>query len=82
MSDLSGPHDPRETLSGLREQLAQHDKPIAFFFGAGTSCSVKKRDLSEGVLKPLVPAVAELTGICREEAKKLGDRFWRGVDSH
>ena len=33
-------HDAQKTLADLRDHLARHDKPIAFFFGAGTSCSV------------------------------------------
>ena len=86
MSDQSGTHDPTRTLSGLSEQLAQHDKPIAFFFGAGTSCSVKKQDPSNHEVKrPLIPAVAELTGICREEAAKLGDQFgeaWAAIEAN
>ena len=76
MTNLSGKHDPSRTLSGLRDQLAQHDKPIAFLFGAGTSCSVKKqKSSSKRKPKPLIPAVAELTRICRSRAGKLGDPF-------
>jgi hypothetical protein len=33
-------HDAQKALADLRDHLARHDKPIAFFFGAGTSCSV------------------------------------------
>jgi hypothetical protein len=29
-------HDAQKTLTDLRDHLARHDKPIAFFFGAGT----------------------------------------------
>ena len=34
-------HDAQKTLADLRDHLARHDKPIAFFFGAGTSCAVR-----------------------------------------
>ena len=33
-------HDPRRVVENVREQLARHDKPIAFLFGAGASYAV------------------------------------------
>lgn len=37
------PHDAHKTIADLRDHLARHDKPIAFLFGAGTSCAVTLR---------------------------------------
>ncbi|MEX2628486.1 MAG: SIR2 family protein [Tistlia sp.] len=69
-------HDALKALSDLRDHLARHDKPIAFFFGAGTSCSVRIPDPDkEGETLPLIPAVAGLTEICREETSGLGEKF-------
>ena len=78
------PHDAQKTLSDLRDHLARHDKPIAFFFGAGTSCAVKISEHAGKVEKPLIPAVAELTRICHNEADKLGDKYkqaWQMIDT-
>ena len=68
-------HDPQKTLSDLRDQLARHDKPIAFFFGAGTSCAVKVPAAAEGDPQPLIPNVAGLTQKCQEAVEALGDNF-------
>ena len=68
-------HDPVTTLDELRNHLALHDKPIAFFFGAGTSCSIRIGN------DPLIPAVEELTGRCRDAARALGDEFLAAWDS-
>jgi hypothetical protein len=69
-------HDARKTLTDLRDQLARHDKPIAFFFGAGTACSVKVA-AADNVDKeePLIPAVAALTTLCRKNAEDLGEQY-------
>ncbi len=68
-------HDPVKTLDELRNHLALHDKPTAFFFGAGTSCSIRiGKD-------PLIPAVDELTRQCRDAAQALGDKFLEAWDS-
>ena len=40
MSGEQQSHDAQKMVTDLRDHLARHDKPIAFFFGAGTSCSV------------------------------------------
>ena len=72
-------HDPVKTLDELRNHLALHDKPIAFLFGAGTSCSVRVDDV------PLIPAVAGMTKECRDEAQALGDKYlqaWDSIASH
>lgn len=68
-------HDPQKTLSDLRDHLARHDKPIAFFFGAGTSCAVKVSSAAGGDPEPLIPNVAGLTQKCQEAIEALGDNF-------
>lgn len=73
-------HDARRVVENLRDHLARHDKPIAFLFGAGTSCAVKTVD--EG--SPLIPAVVELTQICSQEVMLLGKKFagaWKTVEA-
>lgn len=74
-------HDPQKALSDLRDHLARHDKPIAFYFGAGTSCAVRVTSGSDGGNRPLIPAVAELTSLCRADAEKLGEKFLGAWDS-
>lgn len=71
------PHDAYKTIADLRDHLARHDKPIAFLFGAGTSCSVKSLGSGDDVAKPLIPAVAGLTEICQREVEGLGEEFSR-----
>jgi hypothetical protein len=69
-------HNAQKTLADLRDQLARHDKPIAFFFGAGTSCAVKVASADDkNKMEPLIPAVARLTELCRENANGLGDKY-------
>ena len=64
----------QKTLSDLRDHLARHDKPIAFFFGAGTSCAVRVPVAGdEGKMQSLIPAVAALTKICN----RCGVPSWR-----
>ena len=86
MSNTQNTHDAQKILSNLRDHLARHDKPIAFFFGAGTSCAVRVAVLDDkGKTQPLIPAVAGLTKICREEAGELGDKYknsWKSIESH
>lgn len=72
MTDL---HDPTRTLSELRDHLARHDKPLAFLFGAGTSCSVVMVDPTTGTSRPLIPPVAGLTGLCRDAVARLGPEY-------
>jgi hypothetical protein len=68
-------HDAYKTVADLRDHLARHDKPIAFLFGAGTSCSVKTAGTGPTAGKPLVPAVAGLTEMCQQEVSKLGEPY-------
>ena len=68
-------HDPQKILSDLRDHLARHDKPIAFLFGAGTSCAVKVPSGAEDDLKPFIPNVAGLTQECQDAVGALGDNF-------
>ena len=60
-------HDAQKTLADLRDHLARHDKPIAFFFGAGTSCSVTCARWPAGNTQPLIPAVPGLTAACKKD---------------
>lgn len=77
-------HDARKTVADLRDHLARHDKPTAFLFGAGTSCSVKAiRPDGEAPNEPLIPAVAGLTYICAAEVRRLGKEYeqaWSKVE--
>lgn len=77
-------HDARKTIADLRDHLARHDKPIAFLFGAGTSCSVKAVPADGEPEKPLIPAVAGLTRICASEVQGLGKEYaeaWTKVEA-
>jgi len=78
-------HDANKTVADLRDHLARHDKPIAFLFGAGTSCSVKAiRPDGATPSEPLVPGVAGLTQICAEEVRALGkshEGAWLKIDA-
>ena len=86
MRNSQSMHDAQKTLSDLRDHLARHDKPIAFFFGAGTSCAIRVSDPSDKEKTlPLIPAVAGLTKICQGEATKLGKKFeeaWSLIESN
>ncbi len=77
-------HDARKTIADLRDQLARHDKPLAFLFGAGTSCSVKAVGAEGQPCKPLIPAMAGLTEACALEVKGLGNEYasaWTKIES-
>ena len=74
-------HDAQKTLSDLRDHLARHDKPIAFFFGAGTSCAVTVPPAGGGDAEPLIPSVAGLTLKCQEAVGALGGEFAASWDS-
>lgn len=78
-------HDARKTISDLRDHLARHDKPIAFLFGAGTSCAVNTVCLKGDVPgKPLIPAVAGLTQNCASAVQSLGKGYaeaWTKVEA-
>lgn len=80
MNATSPAHDAQKTLSDLRDHLARHDKPIAFFFGAGTSCAVRV-PAEGGKTRPLIPAVAGLTAIAKDDAGKLGEKYAKAWDS-
>jgi hypothetical protein len=86
MTNSQPKHDAQKTLSDLRDHLARHDKPIAFFFGAGTSCAVKVPDPDDDNKKlQLIPAVAGLTKICRDEASGLGEKYkeaWVSIEEN
>ena len=76
MSSEQPLHDAQKTIVDLRDHLARHDKPIAFFFGAGTSSAVRvPMPDKSGNTRPLIPAVAGLTKMCQEGADSLGKKF-------
>lgn len=84
MNGMVGTHDAQKTLADLRDHLARHDKPLAFFFGAGTSCAVQVAlDNDSGQTEPLVPAVAGLTRAVKAEANALGEKYakaWNAIE--
>src|SRR3954465_15277227 len=85
MPVAASPHDAQKGLTDPRDQLARHDKPIAFFFGAGTSCSVRVPTGGGAELSPLIPAVAGLTELCRSAVGQLGEKFseaWALIKLH
>jgi hypothetical protein len=77
-------HDAQKTLADFRDQLARHDKPIAFFFGAGTSCSVRIPSATDQTkTEPLIPAVAGLTVIAKKDGEALGEKYakaWSSIE--
>jgi len=79
-------HDAQKTLADLRDHLARHDKPIAFFFGAGTSCSVRvPAGGGGGETSPLIPAVPGLTEACKKDGGDLGEKYlkaWASIEAH
>ena len=78
-------HDAQKLLTDLRDHLARHDKPIAFFFGAGTSCSINAPDGSVGKTQPLIPAVSGLTAACKKDGSALGAQYakaWGLIEAH
>jgi hypothetical protein len=78
-------HDGQKTLADLRDHLARHDKPIAFFFGAGTSCSVTVLMGGGGKGPPLIPAVPGLTAACKKDGDDLGEKYakaWASIEAH
>lgn len=82
MSNGQSAHDAQKTLADFRDHLARHDKPIAFFFGAGTSCAVRVPSAADqSKTEPLIPAVAGLTAKSKEEAAALGDKYARAWES-
>lgn len=76
-------HDPERVVANLRDHLARHDKPIAFFFGAGTSCAAGTSDGDDWT--PFIPAVPGLTKTCKEKATEQNEKFgtaWDQVETH
>ena len=86
MSNGQPAHDAQKTLADFRDHLARHDKPIAFFFGAGTSCAVRAPSAADkNKTEPLIPAVGGLTAIAKEDAAALGGKYekaWNLVEAH
>ena len=69
-------HDVRSLLGGLRDHLAQHDRPVAFLFGAGTSCAVRVPSTEvEGNATPLIPDISGLTNCCKAAVVAQGENF-------
>lgn len=84
MSGEHQSHDAQKTLADLRDHLARHDKPIAFFFGAGTSCSVVMPAAGGGKGQPIIPAVPGLTAACKKDGGDLGDKYakaWGSIEA-
>ena len=79
-------HDAQKTIADLRDHLSRHDKPIAFFFGAGTSCAVRvPSSADETQTQPLIPAVAGLTEVSKKDAGDLGEKYaqaWTVIETH
>jgi hypothetical protein len=76
-------HDPLKLLGNLRDHIARHDKPIAFLFGAGTSCAVNAAPPPPPGDKPgflsLIPCVIGLTEKCKSAILGMGEPFKSGV---
>ncbi len=82
MSNGQVAHDAQKTLADFRDHLARHDKPIAFFFGAGTSCAVRVPSAADkSKTEPLIPSVAGLTAMAKEEATSLGAKYGQAWES-
>ncbi len=86
MSESQPQHDAHRLLASLRDHLARHDTPIAFLFGAGTSCAIQVPDPADSTrTRPLIPSVAGLTASCEAAATTLGRvyaRAWAKIVSH
>lgn len=73
MNNMVTTHDAQKILADFRDHLARHDKPLAFLFGAGTSCAVRVGTGDK--TKALIPAVAGLTEHVKAEACTLGEKY-------
>ncbi|MBX3576383.1 MAG: SIR2 family protein [Rhizobiaceae bacterium] len=86
MNSTPRAHDAQKALADLRDHLARHDKPIAFLFGAGTSCAVRVPIADEeGKTQALIPAVAGLTTIAKKDAADLGEKYaeaWHAIEAY
>ncbi len=71
--------DPRRVAELLRDHLASHDRRLAFLFGAGVSPSINiappPAPGEHPTYEPLIPAVDQLTDICREKVVAMGPDF-------
>jgi len=82
-------HDPQQIVEDLRNHLAVHDRPPAFFFGAGTSSAINiapevKPGEKHGYV-PLVPATEALTEQCKTTGcghNKSFKEAWQLIESH
>lgn len=76
-------HDPKQIIENLRDHLASHEKRIVFIFGAGASCAVNISAIGQP-FKPLIPAVAGLTEICKRSVVAKDDAFataWSALEA-
>ena len=80
-------HDVTTLAADLRNQLARHDKRIAFLFGAGTSCAVRILSSDGETVEPLIPDVTGLTNLCKQaigsKSAKFAhawERIWSGCE--
>jgi hypothetical protein len=81
MNGTNATHDAQKLLADFRDHLARHDKPLAFLFGAGTSCAVRVTLGDQA--QSLIPAVAGLTTLAKAEASFLGANFtqaWEAIE--
>lgn len=82
-------HDPQKVVEDLRNHLAVHNRPLAFFFGAGTSSAINiapeaKPGEKRGYV-PLVPAIEALTEQCKTTVcglRKSFEKAWQLIESH
>lgn len=76
LRNVAAHHDKEAFLANLRDHLSRHDRPLAFLFGAGTSCSVRvDGGASAQSTKPLIPDVHTLTMECRDAATTQGSEY-------
>ena len=81
MNGTVATHDAQKILADFRDHLARHDKPLAFLFGAGTSCAVRVGVGDKN--NALIPAVAGLTTLTKVDASTLGEKYakaWETVE--
>ena len=76
-------HDATSLVADLQDQLARHNKRIAFLFGAGTSCAVQVQSPEDPTNKvPLIPDVAGLTERCEQAISSDEPKFaeaWQSI---
>jgi hypothetical protein len=88
MPPVEPSHDPKQTLDELRDHLALQDRPLAFLFGAGTSCAVNIAPTAAPgaprAFEPLVPDMGKLTGLAKAEVVAKGAAFseaWQKIEA-